>query len=196
MQYGDPEHPCKTEIGLFNGGQPLRCGADASTEAGGSVDQLYCRKHHVKVPGAIQRQDLAFVPFPESRPVICFLTGSRAYGTPRPDSDTDLACLVDQAALDQLRSLADKPDKTQPTASDYSLNRQRDQSQDPGDSLRFGRLNLLCFTSQAVFEAWREATRELISERPVTRDAAKIRIKSRVQQVYAYRDGNCALPRD
>ncbi len=83
-----------------------------------------------------------------------FLTGSRVYGTPKEDSDLDLCVFVTQAALEELRKMADKVGNSR------------------GDSLMFGKLNLLCFTKQSEFEAWHNATVELCCIAPVSRDRA------------------------
>ena len=39
-------------------------------------------------------------------PTPAFLTGSRAYGTPREDSDIDLVCVMRGAESDELRNIA------------------------------------------------------------------------------------------
>jgi len=83
-----------------------------------------------------------------------FVTGSYAYGAPRPDSDIDLVVLVDtdtQVLLQQ-------------------------HSADKGP-IRFGKLNLIAVTSTRLFEAWARGTDQMIQEReetgePVSRDRA------------------------
>jgi predicted nucleotidyltransferase len=88
-----------------------------------------------------------------------FLTGSRAYGTPQANSDTDICLLMSFADIDALASQAPHSDE--------------DGSGDGSDvSLRFGKLNLICMSDPAKFEAWREATAELAARRPVTRQEA------------------------
>lgn len=89
-----------------------------------------------------------------------FLTGSRAYGTPREDSDTDLCVLLSDSDMDQLERFAPCVDG------------ENEYGGHSGVSLRFGRLNLLCFSDADVFGAWKEATAELIARKPVTRDNA------------------------
>lgn len=106
--------------------------------------------------------------------VNAFATGSRVYGTPRPDSDLDLVVLVDSDDLARLRELADKTDTVEQEPDDKSY---------PSDSLRFGKLNLICISSHAVFEAWRKATDSLALRRPVTRDEAVACIKAEVAKV-------------
>ncbi len=79
-----------------------------------------------------------------------FLTGSRAYGKPRTDSDYDLVVLVSQETLQCLQEVAEAA----PPNCEY----------DPEDAccLRFGPLNLLCVCSEKHFELWQEGTEELI----------------------------------
>jgi hypothetical protein len=69
-----------------------------------------------------------------------FICGSRAYGTPRPDSDVDLVVLV--SAADMLK-LAELSECANPNIT------------------RFGRLNLIPVTSEIEFAAWRLGTEEL-----------------------------------
>lgn len=83
-----------------------------------------------------------------------FITGSRAYGTPRPDSDTDLVCLVDDNTAYQLAYLSD-------------------QGKSP---IRFGSLNLILVFSEKEFFAWQGATEELVNRKncgeKITREEA------------------------
>lgn len=90
-----------------------------------------------------------------------FLTGSQVYGTPTAQSDVDLAVRVSDSDCELLATLAD---------------------QEPGSggmSIRFGNLNLICLGERS-FEAWREATEELIARKPVTRDEAVKVIKAKL----------------
>lgn len=90
-----------------------------------------------------------------------FLTGSQAYGTPRPDSDIDLAVLLNAETLTMLGKLSGQF--------------RGDTSRCPyhsGMSLRFGNLNLLCFDDKVEFQAWKDATTRLIARMPVTREQA------------------------
>lgn len=89
-------------------------------------------------------------------PLPSFLTGSRAYGEPRADSDVDLAVLVTYRELQALLAAADC----------------RDGEYQACTALRFGKLNLLCFVSDAHFRTWRQGTHELIARAPVTRAQA------------------------
>ena len=83
------------------------------------------------------------------RIIDSFITGSRAYGTPRPDSDLDIAVLCDNNA-NLLWQLTEKD----------------------RNSCRFGKLNLITFTNKNNFERWRKVTNDLIKRAPVTRDVA------------------------
>jgi hypothetical protein len=89
--------------------------------------------------------------------VTAFLTGSRAYGTPRPDSDIDLCVLMSKEDLNELIA------GNTPAKSDYGK---------ASASLRFGILNLVCMTSEFDFMAWKVATEELIARKPVTKAEA------------------------
>lgn len=83
-----------------------------------------------------------------------FITGSHAYGTPRPDSDIDLVVLVD--------------DET-----GYTLAQLSDEGQSP---IRFGSLNLILVFSEKEFFAWQGATEDLVNRKKqgekITRDEA------------------------
>lgn len=89
-----------------------------------------------------------------------FLTGSHAYGTPRPDSDIDLCVLMDNSQDMELL---------------YQHSADRGST---GDGLEFGKLNIIAHTQKWVFEAWRDATAELAARKPVTRHEAITCIKS------------------
>lgn len=79
-----------------------------------------------------------------------FLTGSRVYGTPRPDSDWDLCILPDQRTADMLEMLRDEETGI----------------------IRFGVMNLIVLRDRETFDLWRQGTDELFAMRPVTRDFA------------------------
>ncbi len=81
-----------------------------------------------------------------------FITGSRAYGTPREDSDVDLVVLVE--------------------SEDGAMLWEQGVSQEGEKTCRFGKLNLLVFESRERFNKWRDVTEELQRKRPVTRDEA------------------------
>lgn len=78
-----------------------------------------------------------------------FLTGSRVYGTPGPNSDTDMVILsLDPEEVKTLESTCDT------VCSDVRY----------GDCelviRRFGTLNLIICTSDKQYEAWEDATFE------------------------------------
>jgi len=85
------------------------------------------------------------------------LTGSYAYGTPTEKSDIDLVVLVNEPTWRLLRTQAD---------------RSGDSDADNGDSLSFGKLNLLCVWDERDFAVWARGTAELIARKPVTRAQA------------------------
>lgn len=91
-----------------------------------------------------------------------FLTGSYAYGTPRPDSDIDLVALVSPGEIHWLAKAA---------GDDAHLAKSAPSERNSA-SLRFGKLNLILVTTEALYDAWRQDTEDLKSRRPVTRDEA------------------------
>jgi predicted nucleotidyltransferase len=95
-----------------------------------------------------------------------FLTGSRVYGTPRPDSDIDLVVLVDDVDLQKLC------DMVATTEDRDTLGAPGGIYYEDGTSLRFGRLNLLCVTEKKHFDVWQFGTERLKEQKPVTRDFA------------------------
>ena len=85
-----------------------------------------------------------------------FLTGSRRYGTPTEDSDTDLVILCEDFVPDRrlvVPVIWNLREKTAP-------------------SCRFGKLNIITFTIRENFLRWRQVTEELEKRKPVTRDEA------------------------
>lgn len=88
-----------------------------------------------------------------------FITGSRAYGTPTQKSDVDLVIRIDLGAYEVLKEFAD---------------RQVEGSDSEGEfrSLIFGKLNLICCSSDKEWGEWRKGTAELRTKAPVTRDYA------------------------
>lgn len=94
-----------------------------------------------------------------------FLTGSRAYGTPREDSDIDLCLLMDEDEAEALiefcggwQEVSDSPYK--------------------GGMCLFmlthtgKKLNIILFVDSNQHRAWKDATKELMARRPVTRKEA------------------------
>lgn len=82
-----------------------------------------------------------------------FVTGSRAYGIPRHDSDIDLVILVDKEDLNLLLAMGQEIDEG-------------NGGYDPEDArcLRFGTLNLLCCLSAKHFDVWKTGT-EILKKR-------------------------------
>ena len=89
-----------------------------------------------------------------------FLTGSRVYGTPRPESDTDLMVLLSSAEVELLAA------SQIPSAKPNSGNGSN------WGSFRFGNLNVIATCDPALFEVWRRCTDELLERKPVTRAQA------------------------
>lgn len=81
-----------------------------------------------------------------------FITGSRAYGTPRPDSDIDLGILVSKHDADILRQYSGSKTK-----------------------VVFGQLNLVLFEKdreEERYENWKQVNEQLRVIAPVTKDQA------------------------
>lgn len=110
-----------------------------------------------------------------------FVTGSRAYGTPRVDSDIDLVCMVGsddwetiiEAARDEIVITEGDPEYTSVSAV-----------------LRFGKLNLILVSDREDYNIWMEGTRELKARRPITRDEAKALFKERREALQRARDAD------
>lgn len=91
----------------------------------------------------------------DRNPDMSFITGSRAYGTPRGDSDIDIAILADKETVSLLLRHKD----------------------DNKSGFHFGRLNLIVFDGEDCedtlnFRKWRETTTSLSHRQPVSRDDA------------------------
>ena len=86
----------------------------------------------------------------------CFLTGSRAYGTPREDSDVDLVMLADESAFQVMAQVSS----------------QIEFFAEGGCSLRFGLLNIIGVTNADEFAKWKSGTEHLKTIAPVTREHA------------------------
>ena len=99
-----------------------------------------------------------------TKPLQSFLTGSRAFGEPREDSDIDLVIHGDSDLLSSLL-----------------LNSETGEL-----PLRFGKLNLIVLSSDA-FEAWKKGTEELVTEyhlgNPSSRDEAVKVIKRHLEEI-------------
>ncbi len=88
-----------------------------------------------------------------------FITGSRAYGTPRTTSDVDLVVLVTAEELDVLEEMG----YAHPNNSGTLMGNL---------SLQFGRMNLIVLTDPSDYSVWLEATTRLIERKPVIRREA------------------------
>ncbi len=78
-----------------------------------------------------------------------FITGSHAHGFPSEKSDIDLVILVnDKASLKLWKERDDSP------------------------AVRYGKLNLIVFTSKFLFDAWKSVNDDLVRIGPVSRDEA------------------------
>ena len=95
---------------------------------------------------------------------MSFLTGSRIYGTPNPESDWDLVVLLSPEDAERLwvAFAEDDPDAKYPSGA-------------ASFPLRFGSLNLLVCTTAERYDSWRLGTallRAAYPQKPVTRDEA------------------------
>lgn len=93
-----------------------------------------------------------------------FITGSRAYGAPREDSDIDLVVLMDADTAGELSQLAANFAASPIAAASIATDR--------GLSLRFGRMNLIIETDDGSFQDWIDGTDELKAIMPVTHEKA------------------------
>lgn len=89
---------------------------------------------------------------------LAFVTGSRAYGVPKADSDIDLAVLVSPADAARLCEVCAPEDGAKPgrdsNTRDFSVK---------SYSFRFGKLNLLAFVCPVAFAAWQTANAAMVS---------------------------------
>lgn len=124
-----------------------------------------------------------------------FMTGSRVYGTPRPDSDYDFVVLVSPATLRALHKAAttciacsgsgtnSKGGPCTPCRGTGQLDARVELLREDSDggiqngSFRFGPINLIAVTDRKAFMVWRKGTQALYKKRkahgPVSRDEAK-----------------------
>jgi hypothetical protein len=108
-----------------------------------------------------------------------FLTGSRAYGQPREDSDIDMVVLVSDGELSDLVAMADD-----------IVNAIAIGNPEYGNfisaSLYFGKLNLICCIFQWQYDAWKYGTDKLKAEQlenltPISREYAVEVIKCELE---------------
>lgn len=125
-----------------------------------------------------------------------FMTGSRVYGTPRPDSDYDLVVLVSPATLRALHKAATTCiscsgsgrnskgtgkcvpcNGTGQTEDKVEGRRATSDGGPTSGSFRFGPINVIAVTDRTAFMVWRKGTQALYKKRkahgPVGRDEAK-----------------------
>ena len=114
-----------------------------------------------------------------------FITGSRAYGTPKYDSDIDLVVLMPADELEALIEIQGTLETKHENI--YSLDDTGNKV--PSHSFKFGRLNLICFTDPKEFAGWQAATVLLKSQRPVTRDYAIKTIATCIDVANGFADG-------
>lgn len=98
-----------------------------------------------------------------------FITGSRAYGTPKKESDIDLCVLVDQQTKDRLTKL----------------------SKNKSEPVRFGNLNLVLVTTEEEFAAWKCCTATMVRNKvenksPSSKETATRLIKERLRELGFY----------
>lgn len=102
-----------------------------------------------------------------------FVTGSRVYGTPTPESDIDLCVCLTVSEMNALASCSDKDPGSMP------------------DSLCFGKLNLLILEPWK-FAAWKRGTDALIARKPVTREeAVKVLDQEEINEKRLLKDTPC-----
>lgn len=98
-----------------------------------------------------------------------FITGSRRYGTPRPDSDIDVVIGCDSATADKLRAFSEGG-----LASSDSAYYAGDEVAAVGTRrVSVVKLNLILCDTDEKYEAWLRGTEELVKRAPVNRDQAK-----------------------
>jgi predicted nucleotidyltransferase len=95
--------------------------------------------------------------FTELKPA--FLTGSRAYGVPREDSDIDLVVYIDPSELTKL-------------AEALGTDVNDDNSYAPSMSVVEGRLNLVIVSEPEEYDTWLAVTDSLKKQAPVSKEQA------------------------
>ena len=94
-----------------------------------------------------------------------FITGSQVYGCPNAKSDIDLAIYMPNQYLAELIYSLRDPDKADLDEIDVQYDTR-------SYVCRFSNLNLLIFTREDEFLAWKLATQQLLNGDPVSRDLA------------------------
>lgn len=129
--------------------------------------------------GEIEANSIPVLPFTlkqEAEAVFnfAFLTGSRIYGQPRPDSDIDLVVRCDQELVDRL--CEEFPDANCHTAVHVD-DPNAEYPPEVSHAFRFGSLNLILVVSDTAYESWKAARDECIAammkkRNGITRDKA------------------------
>lgn len=113
-----------------------------------------------------------------------FLTGSRAYGRPREDSDVDLVILAPHEIMYLLCVFGNH--YAGPDGDFYEMGMGNTENF-PSASISFGQLNLIVHTSTEKYDAWRTATQELIAMSnevgAIDRETAVACIKAEVAKI-------------
>jgi hypothetical protein len=108
----------------------------------------------------VQEEDKKSLVKPKSVNVFTtFLTGSRVYGTPTPESDMDMVMFIDYFNLNLLIN-SGICDKVNIFPHDGSV------------GIKIGKLNLICLTKQESYKIWLDRTNILLNKAPVTREDA------------------------
>lgn len=89
---------------------------------------------------------------------MSLVTGSHAYGKVHDKSDIDLVIRISKADFERLKQVGDWFEGRYGEA--------------PCQSIRFGKLNVLCCLTDKSYETWQIGTRELKKKRPVERKEA------------------------
>lgn len=110
-------------------------------------------------------------------------TGSRVYGTPRPDSDWDLVLFVTENVARWLAEGADSSFTVTDT-DEYIIHPYPDGAPyvTKHIAMRFGKLNVIAMWDEREFVGWSRATAMLHGWRPVTRDDAIKAIDKHIAQ--------------
>lgn len=92
-----------------------------------------------------------------------FITGSRAYGTPREDSDIDLVIRISEKDALMILDNCDEPPRNA-LIEHYGLSGLH--------CIRYGKLNVLMCTSDIYFDAWRMGTHLCAKKGQLSHDEA------------------------
>lgn len=107
-----------------------------------------------------------------------FITGSRAYGEPKENSDIDLVVFVSDSDLQLLCE-----------CGGVSLEDAKEEYREADSaSIRFGKLNLIAVANPNYFNAWKRVTdtlvkRKAVNRKPVKRDEAVTAFKQAFAEI-------------